>query len=386
MTTAVEPTGKLDSGDAQQTPRSQDDANRYYTATQFQLIWWRFRKHRLAIAGSVILAFYLVVVLFAEFLAPYGTQTRNPDYLLGPPQLIRFVDTEGRFHLRPFVYGAGTVRNEVTLRMEFAEDRSVIRPLYFFVRGEPYKMWGLFPGSLRLVGVEEGFVHFMGTDELGRDLFSRLLFGTRVSLSIGIIGVLISFLLGLIIGGISGYWGGWLDYMIQRLIEFIRSIPTLPLWMALSAAFPRDWPALRIYFAITILLSLIGWTTLARRVRGKLLSLRTEDFVVAAVVAGSSDSRIISRHLLPSFLSYIIVDLTVSFPYMILGETALSFVGLGLRPPIVSWGTLLQASQNIRTISQHPWLFIPAFFVILAVLAFSFVGDGLRDAADPYSR
>jgi peptide/nickel transport system permease protein len=366
--------------------RKEVDSNRYYTATQFQLIWWRFRKHRLAIIGSVVLAFYLVVVVFAEIIAPYGTQTRNAQYVLGRPQIVRFVDSEGRFHPRPFVYGSKTVRNKETLRMEFSEDPAMIRPLSFFYRGESYKLWGLIQTDIHLIGTEDGFVHFMGSDELGRDLFSRLIYATRISLSIGVIGVMVSFLLGLLIGGLSGYLGGGVDYVIQRLIEFIRSIPTLPLWMALSAAFPKDWPALRIYFAITILLSLIGWTNLARRVRGKLLSMRSEDFVVAALVSGSTDFRIITRHLLPSFMSYIIVDLSVSFPYMILGETALSFVGLGLRPPIVSWGTLLQASQNIRTISQHPWLMLPAIFVVLAVLAFSFVGDGLRDAADPYSR
>jgi peptide/nickel transport system permease protein len=366
--------------------KAEERANRYYTATQFQLIWWRFKKHRLAAVGSIILALYLVVVIFAEFLAPYGTETRDMLYVLGQPQLVRFVDSTGQFHLAPFVYGSATKRNTVTLRMEFHEDPKVIHPLAFFYQGEAYKLWGLFPTNLHLIGMPKGYVHFMGTDEIGRDLFSRLLFGTRISLSIGIIGVAVSFILGLLIGGVSGFFGGWVDYLVQRVTEFIRSIPTLPLWMALSAAFPRDWPSLRIYFAITILLSFIGWTNLARRVRGKLLSLRTEDFVTAAVIAGSSDTRIITRHMLPSFLSYIIVDLSVSFPYMILGETALSFVGLGLRPPIVSWGTLLQASQNIRSISEHPWLFIPAAFVIVAVLAFSFVGDGLRDAADPYSR
>jgi peptide/nickel transport system permease protein len=359
---------------------------KYYTATQFHLMWWQFRKHRLAILGSSILGLYLIVVLFAEFLAPIGPSLRNPDYVLGAPQRLHFCDAEGNFHLRPFVYGMTSARNPVTLRMEHQVDTSQKWPIQFFVKGEPYNLWGLIPSDVHLFGVETGFIHLLGTDDLGRDLLSRIMFGTRTSLSIGVIGVMVSFVLGLLIGGMSGYFAGWADNLVQRVIEFIRTIPTLPLWMALAAALPKEWSPLRIYFAITLILAFLGWTNLARRVRGKLLSMRDEDFVIAARIAGSGDARIIARHMLPSFLSYIIVDLSVSFPYMILGETALSFIGLGLRPPVISWGVLLQAAQNIRSIAMYPWLFTPAAFVALAVLAFNFVGDGLRDAADPYSR
>ncbi len=366
--------------------RADDNKLKFYTATQAQLVWWRFKKHRLAMAGLIILAIFAIIMAFAEIIAPYGQMTRNEKYLFGKPTTIHFVDQDGKFSPQPFIYGVTTKRNPVTLAMEFEDDLTTKIPLRFFIQGEEYKFWGLFPMKLHLIGVDQGKIHLMGTNALGQDLFSRLIYATRVSLSVGSLGVLISFFLGLLIGGLSGYLGGWIDFVTQRVTELIRSIPTLPLWMALSAALPKDWSALRIYLAITILLSFLGWTTLARRVRGKLLSLRNEDFVIAARISGTSDLMIIFKHLLPSFLSYIIVDLTVSFPYMILGETALSFMGLGLRPPVVSWGTLLQDSQNIRTISLHPWLFLPVIFVILAIIAFSFVGDGLRDAADPYSR
>lgn len=365
---------------------SQEAENRYYTASQFQLMWWKFKKHRLALIGTIILAIFVFIALFAEFLSPYTPTARTPNYLHGRPQKLHFVDADGEFHLRPFTYALTAAMDPETFLLEVKEDTSDPWPVYFFVKGNPYKMWGFIESDVHLFGVKEGHLHLLGTDQLGRDILSRLFHATRTSLTIGVVGLFISFFLGLIIGGISGFFGGGIDDVIQRFIEFIRSIPTLPLWMALAAALPRDWSPQRIYFTITILLGLLGWTHLARRVRGKLLSLREEDFVVAARIAGSSNSRIIARHLLPSFLSYIIVDLSISFPYMILAETSLSFIGLGLRAPVISWGVLLQDAQNIQAIALYPWLFTPVAFVIISVMAFSFVGDGMRDAADPYSR
>jgi peptide/nickel transport system permease protein len=359
---------------------------RYYTASQFQLMWWKFRKHKLALVGSTILGIFIFIALFAEFLSPYAPTARTPDYLFGKPQRLHFVDAEGKFHWRPFTYSLEAAMDPQTFLLSVKEDTSKPWPVYFFVHGDEYKMWGFIKSDRHLFGVQEGHLHLLGTDKLGRDLLSRLFHATRTSLTIGVVGLIISFFLGLIIGGISGFFGGGVDDAIQRFIEFIRSIPTLPLWMALAAALPRDWSPQRVYFTITILLGLLGWTHLARRVRGKLLSLREEDFVIAARIAGSSNARIIARHLLPSFLSYIIVDLSISFPYMILAETSLSFIGLGLRAPVISWGVLLQDAQNVQSIALYPWMFTPVAFVILAVMAFSFVGDGMRDAADPYSR
>jgi peptide/nickel transport system permease protein len=365
---------------------ARDAEIKYYTASQFQLMWWKFKKHRLALIGTVLLAIFVFIALFAEFLSPYTPGARTPNYLFGGPQVLHFVDTDGNFHLRPFTYALSAAMDPETFLLEVKEDTSDPWTVYFFVRGDPYKMWGLIESDLHLFCVDKGHLHLLGTDQLGRDILSRLFHATRTSLTIGVVGLFISFFLGLIIGGISGFFGGTVDDVIQRFIEFIRSIPTLPLWMALAAALPRDWSPQRVYFTITILLGLLGWTHLARRVRGKLLSLREEDFVVAARLAGSTNTRIIARHLLPSFLSYIIVDLSISFPYMILAETSLSFIGLGLRAPVISWGVLLQDAQNIQAIALYPWLFTPVAFVIVSVMAFSFVGDGMRDAADPYSR
>ena len=370
---------------ARELSRMDKQKEKYFTATQFQLMWFKFKRHQVAIIGIIILAMFVFVMVFCEFLAPYGPQSRDSDYLFGAPQKVHFRNEQGEY-IGPFVYAVTTQFNRETMQLDLVEDKSQIFHIKFFAKGESYKFWGLFKGDLHLFVAEGDYLHLFGTDSLGRDVFSRTLYGTRTSLSIGIIGVMISFIIGLIIGGVSGYFGGVVDNFFQRLIEFIRSIPTLPLWMSLAAVLPKEWSSLQIYFAVTIILGFITWTMLARRVRGKLLSMREEDFVLAAKLAGASDIRLIARHMLPAFLSYIIVDLTVSFPAMILGETTLSFIGLGLREPVVSWGVLLQQAQNIKAIQQHPWLFLPAIFVIISVLAFSLVGDGMRDAADPYTQ
>ncbi len=358
-----------------------------YTASQWQLMWWRFRRHKMAMVSLVLLIFLYLVALFAEVIASYDPNRYDANYAYAAPQRIHFFDAEGNFHLRPFVYGLKSVRDPETMRLVFEPDTSVRYPLYFFVEGEPYKLWGLFEANIHLFGVKDpdGVFFLLGADRLGRDVFSRIVYGTRISMSVGLVGIFISLVLGIFFGGISGYYGGFVDLIIQRVIEFLRSIPTIPLWMGLSAAVPKEWSPLKMYFAITVLLSLIGWTGLARVVRGRFLSLREEDFVLAATLAGASELRVIFRHMVPSFLSHIIASLTLSIPSVILAETALSFLGLGLRPPVISWGVLLQESQNLRAVATAPWLLTPGLAVVVAVLAFNFVGDGLRDAADPYA-
>lgn len=363
---------------------SSDDED-IYLATQWQLVWRKFRTHRLALVGVAVLILMYTTALFAEFVAPHDPHRYDRRYVNAPPQTLRFFSDEG-FHLRPFVYGYRSERDPETFRMRHEIDESVRYPIYFWVRGDTYQFWGLWKSDLHLFGVEDGPLFLFGADPLGRDVLSRILYGARVSTSIGIIGVLLSFVLGVTLGGISGYFGGIADNVIQRLIEFIRSVPSIPLWMGLAAALPSDWPIIRTYFAITIILSLIGWSGLAREVRGKFLSLREEDFVMSARLVGCSEARIILVHMVPSFMSHIIASLTLAIPSMILAETSLSFLGLGLRAPAISWGVLLQQAQNIRTVALAPWLLLPALFVIITVLAFNFVGDGLRDAADPYGR
>jgi peptide/nickel transport system permease protein len=365
------------------------DEERLYVASQWQLIWWKFRKHKMAIVGGVILIIFYMIGIFAEFVAPYDPSAYFARYKLAPPTPVRILDAEGRLRA-PFVYGRIRERDPETLAYIYENDTSTIYPIKFFVRGTPYKMWGLWEMDLHLFGIdadrEEQGVLLFGADRLGRDLFSRLCYGARISLSIGLIGVLLSLFLGIFLGGLSGYYGGRIDTIIQRVIEFIRTIPSIPLWMALSAALPADWPVVQLYFGITVILSLIGWTDMARVVRGRFLQLREEDFVLAARLSGSNEVRIIMRHMAPSFLSHIIASLTLSIPGTILGETGLSFIGLGLRAPAISWGVLLQEAQNVRSLAQAPWVFWPAVAVVLTVFAFNFLGDGLRDAADPYAR
>lgn len=360
--------------------------NNYEIATHWQLMWWKFRRHHMAIMGLSVLGIFLFISLVPEFLAPYSTQSRNLRYAQGPPMGVHFFDSSGDFHARPFVYGWTSARDPVTLRRITTVDQSKRYPIEWFAQGESYKLFKFYQTSTHLFGVEGSKIHLFGTDQIGRDVFSRVMYATRTSLSIGVIGVIVAFVLGLTFGGISGYVGGMADLVIMRVVEFIRSIPTLPLWLALAAALPRDWSATQVYIAITVILAMIGWTHLARRVRGKLMALREEDFVVAARLSGCSHFRIISRHMMPSFMSYLIVDLTISFPYIILAETTLSFLGLGMREPAISWGVLLFSAQNVRSLVLMPWLLIPCLFVIVAVLAFNFVGDGARDAADPYAK
>ena len=359
------------------------EQERFYLASQWMLMWWKFKRHRVAVVSAIVLLAMYATTLVTEVLVPYNLHTRNTDFIYAPPQAVHWFH-DGSF-VGPFVYGLTKTLNMETLRRDYAEDRTRVYPLRFFCAGDPYRFWGLFDASLHLVCPAEGSTLFLlGTDRLGRDVLSRILYGARISLTIGLLGITISFALGLVIGGIAGYFGGWIDLVIQRVIEVIRSFPELPLWMALSAVLPVTWSPILVYFGITGILAMLEWTGLSRAVRSKLLALREEDYGTAARLMGARPRRIIGRHLLPGFMSHLIASATLSIPGMILGETALSFLGIGLRPPITSWGVLLNEAQNINVVALYPWLMLPVVPVIVVILAFNFFGDGLRDAADPY--
>jgi len=368
----------------------QEREARVFVASQWELIWWRFRRHKVALVSGVLILAVYIVALFPEFIAPYPPGRVNERFLYAPPQALHLLDRgeDGGLRFAPYVYGLESVVDPESLRRIFAVDRETKIRVGFFVQGEPYKLLGLFPASRRLIGPMDSTqpMYLLGADRLGRDMFSQIVFGTRVSMSIGLLGVALSLTFGIILGGLSGYYGGTVDLAIQRVIEFLRSIPTIPLWMGLAAALPMDWPPLRVYFGITVILSFVGWTGLARVVRGRFLALREEDFVMAAELDGASELRIILRYMLPSFISHIITSVTLAIPRMILAETSLSFLGLGLRPPVISWGVLLKEAQTVRAVLQAPWLLWPAVPVVASVLALNFLGDGLRDAADPYAR
>jgi peptide/nickel transport system permease protein len=368
-------------------PGLDHDIEAIYVAPNWKLVWWRFKKHRLALFSGFVVIFIATIALFPDFYSTLPPHESDAVRSFVPPQLPRFFGPDGSFI---YVYDVEGQRNPTTLMMEWLPNEEKIVPVSLFASGYDYEIFGLFSANTHLFGLKNPTgdiqkVHLLGTDRLGRDQWSRLMAGTRVSLSIGLVAVVLSIFLGVLLGGISGYFGGWIDMIIQRLIELLQSLPPIPIWMALTAALPRDWSVEQTYFAITVILSLLGWTTLGREVRGRFLSLREEDFVIAAEIIGASKARIIFRHMVPTFASHIIAASTLAIPVMIINETFLSFLGLGLRPPAISWGVLLQEAQNLQSIALAPWLLLPGLTVIITVLTLNILGDGIRDAADPYS-
>ncbi|KQY32822.1 MULTISPECIES: ABC transporter permease [Rhizobium/Agrobacterium group] len=359
------------------------EQSQIHQASQLRLMWWKFKKHRLALFSMYFLVILYAAIAIVEFLAPYNLHTRNVDFIHSPPQRVHLFDN-GNF-VGPFVYGRTMTLDMDTLRRNYTEDRSKVQPIRFFCSGDNYRFWGLFEANTHFAcPAQGGELFLLGSDRLGRDVLSRILYGARISLTIGLLGITMSFVLGITIGGLAGYHGGVFDLITQRIIEVLQSIPSIPLWMALAAIMPVTWSPILIYLGITAILGLLDWTGLARAVRSKLLALREEDYVLAAQLMGAGSSRIIGRHLVPGFMSHLIATATLAIPGMILGETALSFLGLGLRPPITSWGILLTEARSVSVIAFYPWLLFPTIPVILVILAFNFLGDGLRDAADPY--
>ncbi|MER8474595.1 ABC transporter permease [Mesorhizobium sp. M1163] len=369
--------------DLQSVEAMTPEQEKVFQASQLRLMWWKFRRHRLALVSGIFLAALYFGILICEFLAPYDLHTRNMDYIYSPPQRVHLFHN-GEF-VGPFVYGRQMTLDMDTLKRNYIEKQDDVQRIRFFCKGDKYRFWGLIEGDRHFVcPAENGQLFLAGTDRLGRDVLSRIIYGARISLTIGLVGISFSFLLGILIGGLAGYHGGIFDLIVQRIIEVLQSIPSIPLWLALAAIMPITWSPILIYFGITVILGLLDWTGLARAVRSKLLALREEDYVLAAQLMGARSSRIIGRHLIPGFMSHLIATATISIPGMILGETALSFLGLGLRAPITSWGILLTEARSVSVIAFYPWLLLPMLPVVLVILAFNFLGDGLRDAADPY--
>ncbi len=359
-----------------------DGGGKLAHASQLRVMWWKFRRHRLALWSAVFLMVVYLIAIFAEFVAPYGLHRNDTANIYAPPQAVHLFH-EGEF-IGPFVYARTMELDMENLRRVYTDDLARPEKLRFFCKGDPYMFWGMVPAERHLVcPAKGGSAYFLGTDRLGRDILSRIIHGSRISLTIGILGVAMSFVLGIVIGGLAGYYGGWIDAVAQRVIEVLQSIPSIPLWMALAAIMPVTWSPLLVYAGITIILGMLDWTGLARAVRSKLLALREEDYVQAAQILGARPGRIIGRHLVPGFMSHLVASATLTIPGMILGETALSFLGLGLRPPVTSWGILLTEARSVNTLALYPWLLFPVLPVVLVILAFNFLGDGLRDAADP---
>jgi peptide/nickel transport system permease protein len=381
--------GSAETGPAISPLRAGGRTGEIAAAGQWSLIWRKFARNKVAVAAGIVILVLYLIGAFAEFLAPALPDAARPQFTNAPPQKIRLfaTDPDGSSRFMPHVTGYSMQVDPDSLRRTYVVDETKVVPIGFFVKGPAYRLWGLIPLNRHLIGPlrSSDTMYLLGTDKLGRDMLTRLIYGTRVSMSIGLVGVLISLLLGVTLGSLSGFYGGWVDMAIQRVIEVISSMPTIPLWLGLAAAIPLTWSPLQVYFIITLIVSLFGWTGLAREVRGRFYALRSEDFVTAARLDGSSERRLIFRHILPSLTSHILAVVTLAVPTMIVAETALSFLGIGLKPPVVSWGVLLQEAQNVRTIANAPWLLIwPAGAVVLTVLAFNFLGDGMRDAADPY--